>query len=118
MSGDRNRFSRSRSPKSRWHASPTPDPESVELQVKVDQEIEPPQPLAVNAEQTEIKAETVETVSNAKTEQDSTTPVAEDMPKVQRKRRWFTNDPLKSISTNNSVAISSDSLKVNLRFSF
>lgn len=42
-----------------------------------------------------------------------------EMPKVQRKRRWFTpsSDPLKSISTNNSVAISSDSLKV-LKSSF
>jgi hypothetical protein len=30
MSGDRNRFSRSRSPKSRWHAPPTPDPESTD----------------------------------------------------------------------------------------
>lgn len=34
MSGDRNRFSRSRSPKSRWHASPTPDPETDKLQVR------------------------------------------------------------------------------------
>jgi hypothetical protein len=50
--------------------------------------------------------------------------IDDDMPKVQRKRRWFTsnNDPSKNIPSQNSLPISSDSLKVTflvkLLFSF
>ena len=119
MSGDRNRFSRSRSPKSRWHhASPTPDPE---LQVKVITEESTTTTTTQtvvkddDADEEEVKTELKPVESTTTKVEDSTT-IADDMPKVQRKRRWFTpsTDPLKTISSNNSVAISSDSLKTYL----
>ena len=102
MSGDRNRFSRSRSPKSRWHASPTPDPETNNEKLE-----EIPEASVLNEKNDEQKVEVEANKVPAAVEET-------DIPKVQRKRRWFTsaNDPLKNISTNNSVPISSESLKV------
>lgn len=98
MSGDRNRFSRSRSPKARWHQ----DNDEVVKQEEVE-EGEAAKPL-----------EAIET----KVEEKETKPIEEpdDLPpsKTQRKRKWLSNDsqaasPL--ICAKKSLTISSDTLK-------
>jgi hypothetical protein len=40
-------------------------------------------------------------------------PIIDDIPKVQRKRKWFNNESQKIVSTTQIVSISSDTLKVS-----
>lgn len=91
MSGERNRFSRSRSPKARWHGSVAKEHEHESHAI----------PVEVVGEANEPVVEGAAHVLDAAV-----------IPKTQRKRKWMTGDPMKNMT--GSVTISSETLKTIL----
>jgi hypothetical protein len=118
MSGDRNRFSRSKSPKPRWQSDSQPQIQSTDTTSTTDQEKkEEVVPAAVETAVTEEIKQQTETVledslSSKPDEATTTTSTTEnEMPKVQRKRKWLSNESANILTSKKQLTISSDTLK-------
>ena len=119
MSGDRNRFSRSKSPKPRWQADAQPQIQSTDTSSTTDQEKKEEEVVATAVVVTtiteEIKQQTetvLEDSLSSKPDEATTTATTEnEMPKVQRKRKWLSNDSANILTSKKQLTISSDTLK-------
>lgn len=111
MSGERNRFSRSKSPKARWHQDGVEEPETTTAAAATND-------VASSASSTSTADNTPPEATASKneeeksqTEANSTTTTTATATTSQRKRKWLTNDASKKTSTSVMVTISSDALK-------
>ena len=133
MSGDRNRFSRSKSPKARWHNEDAAEAEPmesapVENNMIVDGEpaeavaavLPTPdstpgddEPAVASPVKEEAPEETNKSILNNTTESELTKTPDEQPHKVQRKRKWLSNDQAAAnlLSSKKQLTISSDTLK-------
>ena len=94
MSGDRNRFSRSKSPKARWQDEPQAKDSDTSKDATSEKE---------NKGEEEVRKE-----------EDSLVNGGSEVPKVQRKRKWLGTDQAANATLLNSkkqLTISSDTLK-------
>jgi len=107
MSGDRHRFSRSKSPKARWHNENGDLAEADEEQPKQE---DVPKASELNVADKDDKLKQEESSANESTTASAAT---DDLPKVQRKRKWLTNDQAAAsiLSHKKQLTISSDTLK-------
>jgi hypothetical protein len=111
MSGDRNRFSRSRSPKARWHEVDEKRNDSA-IENNPAQSYEILNASVQNPE--EIEKTSTATVLEAQATNSSNVILNEsDIPRVQRKRKWLSNESTAAnlLSSKKSLTISSDTLK-------
>ncbi len=101
MSGDRHRFSRSKSPKARWQGEFGDSTETGEAAKEAD----------LSLAESDDRQKTEESSKDSATE--STNVTTDELPKVQRKRKWLTNDQTAAniLSHKKQLTISSDTLK-------
>lgn len=122
LSGDRNRFSRSKSPKARWH-SDTAESSSETNQTENDQEHTKDESVkqasstsdetdVVVSDSSRLEQQTEQTSETKATNETTTSLEGADAPKTQlRKRKWLTNDAVNVLSSKKPLTISSDTLK-------
>ena len=115
MSGDRNRFSRSKSPKPRWQADAQPQIQSTDTtdQEKKEEVVAAAAVVTKITEEIKQQTETVleDSLSSKPYEATTTATTENDMPKVQRKRKWLSNDSANILTSKKQLTISSDTLK-------
>ena len=109
MSGERNRFSRSKSPKARWHQDGVEEPETTTT-ASATNDVASSASSTSTADNTPPEATASKNEEKSQTEANSTTATATTTTS-QRKRKWLTNDASKKTSTSVMVTISSDALK-------
>jgi hypothetical protein len=117
MSGDRNRFSRSKSPKPRWHEENSENEAVNNNGTKEEAASTEDANVPKSDSDSNVALNTqasVEQVEHSNSEVSLNASISEDgAPKVQRKRKWLNNEAAAAnlLSSKKSLTISSDTLK-------
>ena len=109
MSGDRNRFSRSKSPKPRWQC----DSETTQSKTEVNREGDPIELNDEHSSDSEKKSNEFSEVllSHETNTKEGLINRNNEIPKIHRKRKWLTDDAANILTHKKQLTISSETLK-------